>query len=238
VLNRRTAARCLATAALVLGYSAAAGCSGDTARPAAPSPGLNSARPSAPVTPDPTTRTPGSARTRPGIELVAVPRSDGSFDVTEKLLLPEATDMLTLQLPASGEHLPGLMTRTSPRVTNLKVTADDQPVPLENTTVPGADYIPLTVAATRLQLTYRLTGSTVLATPARSTRAGAAIRPLTASAEGTLPTDVTVTSGLLNAVCPLLTETRCAVGDPPRLTIQSGIPASKALVVLQLDLPR
>ena len=53
-----------------------------------------------------------------------------------------------------------------------------------------------------------------------------------------LPTDVTVTSGLLNAVCPLLIETRCAIGDPPELGIQPAIPASKALVVLQLNLPR
>jgi hypothetical protein len=236
-VRNRTAARCLATAALALGYSATAACSGDSAQPAAPSPGLNNARPSAPVTQEPT-RTPRVSQTKPGIELVAVPRRDGSFDITEKLLLPAATDTLTLQLPASGEQLPGIMTPTSPRVTNLKVTADDQPVPLEKTTVPGSDFIPLTSAATRIELTYRLSGSTVLATPARSTRAGAAIRPLTASAEGTLPTDVKVTSGLLNAVCPLLTEPRCAVGNPPRLAIQPDIPASKALVVLQLDLPR
>ncbi|WP_350279278.1 hypothetical protein [Kribbella sp. HUAS MG21] len=235
--NRRTRARRLATAALVLGYSATAACSGDSAGPTAPSPGLNSARTSVPGTRTPATTTPRTTQTKPGIELVAVPRPDGSFDITEKVLLPAATDMLTLQLPASGENLPGLMTRTRPRVTNLKVTADEQSVPLEETTIPGADFIPLS-AATRIQLTYRLTGSTVLATPARSTRAGAALRPLTASAEGTLPTDVTVTSGLLNAVCPLLTETRCAVGDPPRLRIQPDIPASKALVVLQLDLPR
>nr|WP_238350664.1 hypothetical protein [Kribbella shirazensis] len=222
-----------------MGYSATAACSGDAAGPAAPSPGLNSARSSVPVTPESAPPSiPGTAAAKPGIELVAVPRRDGSFDVTEKLLLPTATDMLPLQLPASGEHLPGIMTPTSPRVTNLKVMADDQSVPLENTTVPGADFIPLTAPATRILLTYRLSGSTVLATPARSTRAGATIRPLTASAEGTLPTDVKVTTGLLNAVCPLLTETRCAVGDPPRLTIQSDIPASKALVVLQLDLPR
>jgi hypothetical protein len=237
VKNRRTRARRLATAALVLGYSATAACSGG-AGPTAPSPGLNGALPSRPVAPSPTTSTPGTARAKPGIELVAVPHADGSFDVTEKVLLPAAIDMLTLQLPASGENLPGIMTRTAPRVTNLKLTADGHSVPLDQTTVPGAGYIPLTVAATRLQLTYRLIGSTVLATPARSTRAGAALRPLTASAEGTLPTDVTVTTGLLNAVCPLLTETRCAVGNPPRLRIQPDIPADKALVVLQLDLPR
>ena len=195
--------------------------------------------PSAAATPEPTT-TPGTGQTKPGIKLTAVPRADGSFDITENVMLPEATDILPLQLPASGEHLPGMMARTTPHVTNLKLLADDQSVPLDNTTVTAADYIPLTVPATRIQLTYRLSGSTVRAQPlpSPSTRAGAAIRPLTAGTDGTLPTDVAVTSGLLNAVCPLMTETRCAVGDPPNLTIQPDIPASKALVVLQLNLPR
>jgi hypothetical protein len=195
--------------------------------------------PSVSATPEPTT-TPGTGQTKPGIKLTAVPRADGSFDITENLMLPKATDILPLQLPASGEHLPGMMARTTPHVTNLKLLADDQSVPLDTTTMTAADYIPLTVPATRIQLTYRLSGSTVRAQPlpSPSTRAGAAIRPLTASTDGTLPTDVAVTSGLLNAVCPLMAETRCAVGDPPNLTIQPDIPASKALVVLQLDLPR
>jgi hypothetical protein len=184
------------------------------------------------------TTTPAGNPAKPGIKLTAVPRPDGSFDVTENLILPEATDVLPLQLPTSGEHLPGMMTPTAPRVTNLEMLADGRSVPLQNTTLVGSGDIPLTAAATRIQLRYRLSGSTVRASPSRSSRAGAAIRPLTASAESTLPADLTVTGGLLNAVCPLLTETRCAVGDPPNLTIQSGIPAGKALVVLQLNLPR
>ena len=237
--SRRTRTRYLAAFALLLGYSASVACSAGSAGPAAPSPGLGGTALSASPTPQPTT-TPGTGQTKPGIKLTAVPRADGSFDVTENLMLPEATDNLLLQLPASGEHLPGMMARTTPHVTNLKLLANDQSVPLESTTLTASDYIPLTAPATRLQLTYKLSGSTVRAQPlpSPSTRAGAAIRPLTASADGTLPTDMTVTDGLLNAVCPLLTETRCAVGDPPNLTIQPDIPASKALVVLQLNLPR
>lgn len=228
----------LVTVALALGAGATAACSGSAARPVAPSPGLDSSRPSTTTTPRTTPATAGPGETKPGIRMVAVPRADGSFDVTEDVMLPQATDILQLQLPTSGEHLPGMMSRTTPSATNLKVLADGQAVPLQNTTVTGSDFLPLTTSAARLRLTYRLSGSVVFATPSVSQRAGAAIRPLTAGAEGTLPTSVTVTTGLLNAVCPLLTETRCAVGDPPHLGIQSGIPASKALVVLQLDLPR
>ncbi|MET9269499.1 hypothetical protein [Kribbella sp. NPDC003557] len=235
--RRRPRAGCLAVAALLLGYSATTACTGSSVQPAAPSPGLGTAPPTTPA-PRPTTRTPGTGQTTAGIKLIAAPRPDGSFDVTEDVLLPQATDILPLQVPASGEHLPGMMARTTPRVTNLKVLAGNQTVPLENTTVTGSDYIPLTTAANRIRLTYRLSGSTVRSSPSESTRAGAALRPLTASAGSTMPTDLTVTSGLLNAVCPLLPETRCAVGDPPQLAIRSGIPADKALVVVQLDLPR
>ncbi|WP_427886252.1 hypothetical protein ACQHIV_26875 [Kribbella sp. GL6] len=226
----RTAVRSLTAVALLLGYGAAAACSGGSAVPTAPSPGLDSARPAASPT--------ATGSTTPGVGLTVVPRSDGSFDMTEDLRLSAATDVLQLQLPASGAQLPGLMSPTNPQVTNLNVIADDQSVPLTETTLDGPDYIPLIAAATRIRLTYRLSGSAVLATPSRSPRAGAVVRPLTASADGSLPTDVTVTSGLLNAVCPLLPEPRCAVGDPPHLAIEPGIPAGKALVVLQLDLPR
>ncbi|HET6986998.1 MAG TPA: hypothetical protein VFI00_10290 [Kribbella sp.] len=233
----RSAVRVLAVAALMLGLSATAACTDSNAGPVAPSPGVDTG--SASATPEQSVPvTPGPGVTKPGIRLVAVPRSDGSFDVTEDVMLPEAMNILQLQVPSSGEHLPGMMAKTAPQATNLKVVADDQSVPLEATTVNGAADLPLTTAATRIRLTYRLSGSVIRSTQSKPERAGAAIRPLTAGAEGTLPTSLSVTSGLLNAVCPLLTDTRCAVGDPPKLGIQPDIPASKALVVLQLDLPR
>ncbi|MEV5961882.1 hypothetical protein AB0L70_08980 [Kribbella sp. NPDC051952] len=233
----RTAVRMMAAVALTLGLSATAACStgGDT--PVAPSPGVDTG--SVSPTSEPTVPVaPGTGMSKPGIRLVAVPHKDGSFDITEDVLLPEALNILQVQLPDSGEHLSGMMVKTTPKVTNLKIVADDQPVPLEETTINRQADIPLTIAATQLRLTYRLSGSSVISKPSTTNRAGAAIRPISSAAEGTLPTSVSVTSGLLNAVCPLLTDIRCAVGDPPNLAIQPDIPASKALVVLQLNLPR
>ncbi|TDD27090.1 hypothetical protein E1218_11495 [Kribbella turkmenica] len=239
---RASGARWLATAALTLGLSAAAACSPDVAGPAAPSPGLpDPRRPTATIsTParSPST-SPGPGATRPGIRLVAVPRPDGSFDITEEVMLPKATNILQVQLPSSGEQLPGMMTRTSPTAGNLRVQADGMNVPLASTEITTTTDVPLTTAATTLRLTYRLSGSTVRRTESRPERAASAIRPLTTIAEGGLPTNLTVRGGrLLNAVCPLLTETRCAVGNPPELSVLQGIPADKALVVLQLDLPQ
>jgi hypothetical protein len=235
----RTAVRVVAVVALTLGLSATTACSLGGGGPVAPSPGINTegAGSVTPTTGESVPVTPGPGVTKPGIRLIAVPRPDGSFDITEDILLPEAMDILQLQVPQSGENLPGMMAKTTPRATNLKILADNQPVPLEQTTVNSPADIPLTTAATRLRLTYRLTGSVVLS-PSKPERAGAAIRPLASASEGTLPTSLSVTSGLLNAVCPLLPDTRCAVGDPPKLGIMPDIPASKALVILQLDLPR
>lgn len=235
----RTSVRVLAAVALTLGLSATAACSAGGAGPVAPSPGIG--EPShavAPTTSESVPVTPGPGITTPGIRLIAVPRTDGSFDVTEDVLLPEAMNILQVQLPDSGEHLAGMMVKTSPQATNLKILADNQAVPLEQTTLDRPADIPLTTEATRLRLTYRLSGSSVRSTLSKPERAGAAIRPLSASSDGTLPATLSVTGGLLNAVCPLLPDTRCAVGDPPKLAIQPDIPASKALVVLQLDLPR
>jgi hypothetical protein len=171
--------------------------------------------------------------------MVVVPLPDGSFDITEEVMLPRPTNILQLQLPASGEELPGMMTKTSPKATGLRMLANGQNIPLATNEIASTTDVPLTTAATSLRLTYRLSGSTVRRTPAKPERAASAIRPLTAISGGGLPTDVTITgSGLLNAVCPLLPETRCAVGVPPKLSVLQGIPADKALVVLQLDLPQ
>lgn len=235
---KRAGVRVLAAVALTVGFGATAACSGNTARPVPPSPGIDSVRPRTTAVSPSATASTGPGVTKPGIRLNVVPRTDGSFDVTEDVMLPEETNILQLQLPDSGEHLPGMMVATTPKVTNLNVTADNDPVPLEDTTVTAPEDLPLTTAASRIHLTYRLLGSAVRSNPSKPERAGAAIRPLTSTIEGTLPTDLTVTSGLLNAVCPLLIETRCATGDPPDLGIQPDIPAGKALVVVQLNLPR
>jgi hypothetical protein len=249
--QRASGVRWLATAALTLGLSATAACSPDIAGPVAPSPGTVTipapTRP-APTTPvsttppgqtAPITPGPGPGATRPGINMVVVPRPDGSFDITEDVVLPQATNILHLQLPSSGEQLPGMMSRTSPKATGLRLFAHGQTVPLATNEVTHPTDVPLTRAATRLRLTYRLSGSTVRRTPAKPERAASAIRPLTATSNGVLPTDLTISGGeLLNAVCPLMPQPLCAVGDPPKLSVLQGIPADKALVVLQLDLPQ
>lgn len=225
-------------AALALGLSATAACTSDqTGTPVAPSPAPPTTDSgTASVQPSPSAEGPG--RTAPGIHLAAIPRSDGSFDITEDVVLRAEVALIRLQLPRPGDQLVGLMRPTKPTATSLQITADDQPVPIAAPLTATRD-VPLTVAATRLRLTYRLSGSTVRSQPSEARRAAAVIRPLTAGVDETLPTNYQISGGgLLNAVCPELPETRCAVGEPPGLGIQQGIPAGRSIAVLQLNLPK
>ncbi len=228
----------LAVAALALGLCATTACSSELAgTPVAPSPGpLANGGGAPPVQPAPTAEGPGL--TAPGIRLAAVPKGDGSFDVTEEVLLRDETNSIRLELPQSGQRLAGMMQETKPVATSLKITANDDPVLLDTSELSETMDLALLAGATHFKLTYRLSGSSVRNLPSATSRASAAIRPLTADLDSTLPTNFTVSGGgLLNAVCPQLTEPRCAVGEPPGLGIQQGIPAGQALVILQLDLP-
>ncbi|ONI67192.1 hypothetical protein BWI15_28950 [Kribbella sp. ALI-6-A] len=226
--------RRLAAALLIAGLVTA--CSDEFAGPTPPSPGHLAAGSDSERVQPPTIQ--GTGLTAAGIRLTAVPRGDGSFDVTEEVVLRSATRTLRLRVPQSGERLQGMLARTDPEATGLRIVADGSPVLGADTEVKPSRTLSLEPAATRLELTYRLSGSSARSVPSRVGRALAAISPLTAATDGTLPTHLAVSGGgLLNAACPLMAETRCAVGQPPRLGIQPGLPAARALAVLQLDLP-
>jgi hypothetical protein len=230
-------AKRLALAVLTVGFGATAACSSELARPTPPSPGLLvRGGSSAPVLASPTPE--GHGLGAPGIRLSARPKADGSFDITEEVVLRNATVRLPLRLPQSGQRLQGMMTPTTPKATGLRIVGDGLPVPLDQPDLNRSRVLQLFTAATKFTVTYRLEDSSVRRQRSRPGRASTAIRPLTAGVDGSLPTDlIVVGGGLLNAVCPQLKETRCAVGQVPRLAIQPGIPAAKTLVVLQLDLP-
>src|SRR5690349_7344453 len=163
-MPQRKRALLVATLVLVLG-----GCS-DGSGPVSPSPSADDTI-AIPPPGSSDSETPGPGVTTPGIQLTAAPRTDGSFDIVEEVLLPEATDTLHVQVPTSGELLPGLMTKTAPRASDLQLLADDSEVPLDTTTVETTRDLTLTAPATKLRLTYRLTGTTVRRTPQRPQRA-------------------------------------------------------------------
>src|SRR5262245_50794454 len=79
--RRHPGIRSLVAVALTLGLGATAACSGTGSTPVAPSPGLTGSVSVSPAEGVPVS--PGPGVTMPGIRLTAVPRTDGSFDVTE-----------------------------------------------------------------------------------------------------------------------------------------------------------
>jgi hypothetical protein len=180
----------------------------------------------------------GPGLTAPGIRLTAEPRWDGSFAMTEAVVLRNATDTVPLTLPDVEAGLPALR-GTEPLVVSFSAVADGEPVVLAPAQVDSATALPLFTAVSHLVLRYRLTGTTIRSTPSGPLRALALLAPLTATADGTLPTNVVVVAGagLRNAYCPRLREPRCAVGAYPVLSVRPQIPAELAVVVLQLDLP-
>ena len=223
------------TLMLALAVAVAGGCQGiDAQPPTVPSPAgpTTSEVLGAPVpAPDG-----GRGINSPGILLAVTPRIDGDLDVVEHVVFREPTGSVLLHLPSAGSAAPTLE-NALPAALDVQVVADDNRADSTLDEVRSSQVLPV-ASVTRLELTYRLTGAAVRNTPSRQGRALAVIAPLTASTDPTLPTNLVVNGpGLRNAMCPRLPETRCAAGKQPWMSIRPGIPADRAVAVLQLDLP-
>lgn len=182
--------------------------------------------------------TTGPGITEPGIQLTASPASDGSFDVSELVLLSRPQAELSLRLPPIGQA--GSEFRSSsPVATAVQVTAGDQPVALPSDTLRAAVTLPLGSNEKQFELRYRLAGVTIRSTPSKAGRALAAIGPLTGHLTEDLPVAVTVIgSGVRNLECRQLTlgESACATGELPELRVNRLLHWTQSVVVVQLDL--
>lgn len=180
----------------------------------------------------------GPGITEPGIQLTASPASDGSFDVSELVLLSHPQAALSLRPPpisTAGNDFRS----SSPVATAVQVTAGDQPVVLPSDTVSAAVTLPLGSGQQRFELRYRLTGVTIRSIPSKAGRALAAIGPLIGQVADDLPVAVTVVgSGVRNLECPTLSlgERACAAGVVPELRVNRVLPWTASVVVVQLDL--
>ncbi len=182
--------------------------------------------------------TTGPGITEPGIQFTASPSSDGSFDVSEVVLLSQPQDELSLRLPPISQAGNEFGSR-SPVATTVQVTAGDQPVVLPSDTLRAAVTLPLGSSEKRFELRYRLTGVTIRSTPSKAGRALAAIGPLTGKVAQDLPVAVTVIgSGVRNLDCRQLSldERACATGELPDLRVNRVLPWAQSVVVVQLDL--
>jgi hypothetical protein len=209
--------------------------------PTSPSVTSPTPTPSSRTTRPPDSRLPdGPGTTRAGIYLVATPASDGSFDVSELVLLDEPVSTLELRLPPV--NLGGSEFRSlQPSATQVQADADDQPVVIPDSRIRGDVTVPLVTPATRFELRYRLKGVTVRSMRSVPGRAIAAIGPVTTGVPPNLPVAIRVTGqGVLNLVCPSLrlSKQACSAISPPGLRVNRSLPWRQAVVLVQLNLPR
>lgn len=180
----------------------------------------------------------GPGITEPGIQLIASPASDGSFDVSELVLLPVPQTELLLRPPPISQAGNEFRSR-SPVATAIQLTAGDQPVILPSDTLRAALTVPLASSERRFELRYQLSGVTIRSTPSKAGRALAAIGPLTGVVAADLPVAVTVIgNGVRNLECRQLAldERPCASGELPELRVNRVLRWQESVVVVQLDL--
>jgi hypothetical protein len=182
----------------------------------------------------------GPGTTQPGILLMASPLRDGSFDVSEIVLLATPATSIWLgppQLTLAGSRF----SKAEPVASQVQVSADKQPVGVPGGRVSQRTQLALVVPAKRIELRYNLSGITIRSIPSRAGRALTAISPLFEGVPRSLPVALLVSgSTVLNIECPVLRlrDRACSSGRPPQLRVNSTLPWSSALIVVQFDLPR
>jgi hypothetical protein len=172
--------------------------------------------------------------------MIASPLRDGSFDVAEIVLLPVPISSLGLgppNLPLAGSRFAG----AKPVASQVQVSASDQPVGVPGGQISQRVDIALNAPTNRVELRYRLSGTTVRSVPSRAGRAFSGIGPMLSGVPSGLPVAIMINgSTVLNIECPALrfSERACAAGRPPHLRVERALPSRSALIVVQFDLPR
>ena len=182
----------------------------------------------------------GPGTTTAGIYLVATPFADGTFDVSELVLLDQPITTLELRRPPVS--MAGADFRVlSPIAIQVQATADGQPVMVPNARIEGLTSLPLTASATRFELRYRLMGATVRTMRSVPGRALGALLPVTTSVPDDLPVVIAASGpAVLNLTCPKLrlSQQACSIQAQGELRAGRALPWRQAVVMVQLNLPR
>lgn len=201
----------------------------------------------APSTPSTTPRpsvSPSPVGTRPGIDAVGIdmsfePRSDGSLDVTERLILPTRVASV-LVAPPDPETAGSGFANVDPTVLGLQVEAAGLPIDDLPQKLVASQAVYFATSSAKITLRYQLTGVVVRSKPSTNGRALAFIRPLTADVKPSLPVRVHSTGiGTLNIECRQLPiqDQACARGSSPIFETSGGLTGRTSTVLVQLNVP-
>jgi hypothetical protein len=208
-----------------------------------PSPALQQS-PSGTVPQQSQSQTNPSMKGRPGVTAVgmslsAVLVADGSFDVSESVVLQVPISSVQLRVPPIADGGPPFL-NMQPRATAMKITAGGQPVTVPGAEVSGDTSLPLSAPATKVHLRYRLTGVT-LRTGSPPDRALGALGPLIAGVPSDLPVAISVRGRtVLNLSCPSLRsmgDQACSAGTIGNLRVNRVLVWRHSIVIAQLNLP-
>jgi hypothetical protein len=175
---------------------------------------------------------------RPGILMIGSPASDGSFDVVERIWLPNPVGTLNLRpapIGLAGQQFASL----SATATQVEVRAGSRTVMVPRATVDATVTLPV-AEVDQFELRYRLTDVTVRSTPSSTGRALAALGPLIGGAGDDLPVQFIVSGEtILGLSCPLLplSQQSCGSGVRPGSGVQCELPRRLALTAVQFNLP-
>lgn len=188
---------------------------------------------------DGTARPGGPGVTEAGIDLRLSPRTDGSFDVVEHLIIRTPAASVVLVTP-DRKPAGKAFAHATPRVSGLQADSGGQPIyDLPSGEVRGKATLHLGGTTTSLNLRYRLAGTSVVSIPSSAGRSLAFIRPITAGIDPNLPVQVHADgAGVLNLTCPELSGAQqgCARGAIPALFV-TGLSCAKSTIIVQFNLP-
>jgi len=207
--------------------------------PPSPSPTI-SATPAGPTAPRQVRLPKGPGTTQPGVLLMASPLRDGSFDIAEMVYLSAPVSSVRLGPPEvtmAGDRFAKL----KPVASQVQMSAGDQPVVVPKGRVGNRVDVALVEPAKQMELRYNLSGVTVRSIPSRAGRAVAAITPLASGSPNLRVVMMVSGDTVLNIECPMrrgISEQACVAGRVPHLRARGELPLSRAVIVVQFNLPR
>jgi len=175
----------------------------------------------------------------PGIAMTARPNPDGSFFVSEVIILPAAVTEVAVRPASIGDAGIGFE-RLRPAATNVEVTAGGQGLVVPDGPITSEVTLHWASPTKQLQLRYRLSQVNVASAHAKPGRALAAFGSLLGRMPADLPVTVVVTGKtVLSLTCPQLplATMTCGAGKAPQFRTLQPIPFDRSRVLVQYDRP-